>query len=336
MTRRHGIPSASTSGLRPPVTAFTLVELLVVVSIMATLFGLMLAGSRPNIGATTRRAAQQFASVLLATQSRAIGNPTGAAVILAPDELDGRICREVFSGDRPPLVQATVDSGMPPDDPVASSATVPLTTINGDPDQLQQGYRIKFHGDNTPGGTGPALPESPWFAFAPPATVSFRPTEGQSAANTVWPSAGGEQLYASIICYPVRGGELMDFPKGVGIDLRYSGTGDDPTTTWGGLSAAGEIGLSFDMVGTIDAIMRNLATPLPALRQPVEPIYFLVAPIAEITANQALASERSLWVAVQPQTGRVTVSSNQPQAGADRTAVRAARASARAALAIGK
>jgi type II secretory pathway pseudopilin PulG len=338
MTTRHGIPSASASGLRPPVTAFTLVELLVVVSIMATLFGLMLAGSRPNIGATTRRAAQQFASVLLATQSRAIGNPTGAAVILAPG---GPTCREVFSGDRPPLVQATVKDGMlpqdppqvPPGDPLDLTTTLDLMVTNGG--DYTQGYRIKFHGD--PANTGSVMPESLWFAFQPAELkVHLRRVDGQSKYNTVWPSAGDDQLHASIICYPARGSRLLDFPKGVGIDLRYSGTGDDPTSMWGNLAAAGDIGLSFDTVGTVDALMRGLGTATALVRQPVEPVYFLVAPIAEITANRSLASEQSLWVTVQPQTGRVTVSSNQPQAGADRTAVRAARASARAALAIGK
>jgi hypothetical protein len=83
--------------------------------------------------------------------------------------------------------------------------------------------------------------------------------------------------------------------------------------------------------------MRGIGSTATA-RQPVEPIYFLVAARADIDANpdQSLASDRSLWVAIQPQTGRVTVSSNIAQAGKDQVALRAARANARAAITVGK
>jgi len=333
MKRRHDITSALIVRACHHAGGFTLVELLVVVSIMAALFGLVLGATRPNINAATRQAAQQFASNLLAAQSRAIGNPKGAAVILSPD---GFLCRKVFSGERPPMVLATVNSGMPPD-PDENSGMPPemAPAVDLDPTpggDLSLGYRIKFHGDQDI-----VLPESPWFAFEPPHTVLFRGIDGQSASNTVWPSAGdGNTLHASISCYPARGGQLIEFPKGVGIDLRYSGTGDDPTTTWGGLSAAGEIGLSFDMVGTVDALMRGLGATQPLVRQPVEPIYFLVAPMTDIDNNRALSSERAFWVAVHPQTGRVTVSSNLPQTRIDAVGVRAARAAARAAAAFGK
>ena len=137
-------------------------------------------------------------------------------------------------------------------------------------------------------------------------------------------------------CYPAKGPLAASFPKSVGIDLRYSGTGDDPATAWGGLASKGDLAVSFDSVGTLDALMRGLGGSSAASRQPVEPVYFLVAARADIEGDTALSSDRSLWVAIQPQTGRVTTSANVAQSGKDRTAVRAARANARAALATGK
>lgn len=303
---------------------FTIVELLVVASIMAGLFGLVLAGARPNVGGELRRAAQQFASILLAAQSRAIGDPRGAAVVL---ESGGLSCIDVFAGDKPSFVIATA-SGMPPADPAALTVGVSLSPTNGG--DLQRGYRIQFFGDAS------SLPPSAWFGFQHPGTVRRRTEDGQSAANTVWPATTGGQLRARVACYPTKGTLAMEFPKSVAIDLRYSGTGDDPTTPWGGLAAKGDIAVSFDTVGTVDALMRGLGSTLAAARQPVEPVYFLVATRADIQADQALANDRSLWVVLQPQTGRVTVSSNVAQSAKDRVALRAARATARAALTAGK
>lgn len=329
MSRVVTFPPLPSSDPRTPRHGFTLVELLVVASIMAVLFGLVLVGARPNPGAVLQRAAQQFASVLLATQSRAIGRPEGAAVILVGA---GVSSAEVLAGDRPTLVRGTVASGLPPVNPSVTSTAATLTPTNGG--DLSKGYRIRFHGN--PQGTGPVLPPSPWFAFDPPQTVRLRTDDGQAPGNTSWPAAGGGPLHFSLICYPARGSKLMDFPAKIGIDLRYSGTGDDPATTWGGLANANDIGLSFDTVGTVDALMRGLGGASPRVRQPVEPVYFLVATREDIDKDRALAAEQSLWVAVHPLTGRVTVSSNVPQAGKDRVAVRAARASARAAAVIGK
>jgi type II secretory pathway pseudopilin PulG len=305
---------------------FTIVELLVVVSIMLGLFGLILVGTRPSVGGEIRRAAQQFVSVLLAAQSRGIGDPEGSAVVLGSG---GVRCTSVFAGEKPPFGVGTVDNGMPPASAAAASASVTITPTNGgDP---QQGYRIQFF------NTNPALPASAWFGFQPPGTVRPRTDEGQSINNTVWPRPVSGQLRARWACYPAKGPLAMEFPKTVAIDLRYSGTGDDPASQWGGLSAKGDLAVSFDAVGTVDALMRGIGSTATA-RQPVEPIYFLVAARADIDANpdQSLASDRSLWVAIQPQTGRVTVSSNIAQAGKDQVALRAARANARAAITVGK
>lgn len=305
-------------------SGFTLVELLVVASIIASLFGIILVGVRPSGAGDVRRAAQQFASVLLAVQSRAIGKPAGAAVVLASAGVQST---SVVNGDVPPLLLGDVGSGMPPAS-TAVQANVSITPTNGG--DLQRGFRIQFFGEE------PTLPASAWFGFQPSGTVRFRSEDGQTQGNTVWPKPVQGHLRARIAGYPTRGDMAMEFPKTAGIDLRYSGSGDDPTTEWGGLANKGDIGLSFDSVGGVAALIRGIGATAAAARQPVEPVFWLVATRSDINTNESLATNRSLWVVVQPQTGRVTVSANVPQAGQDRTAVRAARAEARAALAIGK
>jgi len=330
-------PQSHTPAARPR-SGFTLVELLVVVSIMASLFGLIVVGLRPSVGGELRRAAQQFASVLLAAQSGGIGDPKGAAVVLELDirpeaeggpKVAGTQCIAIYGGDKPPFAVGTV-TGIPPANAAATSATVQITPTNGG--VLQQGYRVQFFGSDP----DPVLPASRWFGFQPPGAVSLRVDDGQSIANTPWPTPVGGQLRARVACYPAKGPLALAFPKSVGIDLRYSGTGDDPATAWGGLASKGDLAVSFDSVGTLDALMRGVGSSTAASRQPVEPAYFLVAARADITGDTALANDRSLWVAIQPQTGRVTTSANVAQSGKDRVAVRAARANARAALATGK
>ncbi len=326
-------PSCDARGPR----GFTIVELLVVVSIMASLFGLIVVGMRPSVGGELRRAAQQFASVRLAAQSRGLGDPKGAAVVLELDtrpeaeggpKVAGTQCISIFTGDKPPFAVGTA-TGMPPA-VGATSATVAIAATNGG--DLQQGYRVQFYGSDP----DPVVASSAWFGFQPPGTVSLRADDGQSIDNTPWPTPVGGQLKARVACYPAKGPLAVAFPKTVGIDLRYSGTGDDPTTAWGGLASKGDLAVSFDSVGTLDALMRGLGGSTAASRQAVEPVYFLVAARTDIEEDKALANERSLWVAIQPQTGRVTTSANVPQSGKDRVAVRAARANARAAVATGK
>jgi len=316
---------------------FTLVELLVVASIFAMLFGMIALGARPSARGQVRLAAQQLASVLLATQTRALGSAAGASLIFESSGVGNRQCVTVFNGDVPPFLEGTA-TGMPPATLSAATATISVTPTNGTATDLQNGYRIKFF------KKGPnAQPAGAWMGFTPPATVTLRTLDGQTASNTIWPKpAGGTSMDVRVACYPTPSSAALVLPKSSAIDLRFSGVGDNPATTWGTLANKGNIGLVYDTVGGLDTLMQQV-TSAPALRtiqpyQPTSPFFLFVVSLGELNDStlNTLASDQSLWVVVHHQTGRVTVSSNIPQNGTSATNVNLARKNARNGVPIGK
>lgn len=323
--------------------AFTLTELLVTTAIMASLMGLVLAGARPSrgTGGDIRRGAQQLASVLLASQSLSLGSSTGAAVII---DSDGTFGEAVSHARRYPFVEGSVDDGMPPSNPTASQQTVRLSATNDDSASLVHGYRIRFL-DRSNGVQGPP---SDWFSFAcmspPVAVVKFREENGQTSRTAIWPTqAAGGQLSFQVARYPIPTGIMQVLPKGVAIDLRYSGYGDVSLAEWSSLASRGAIAVGFDAVGSVDALMQNV---LPAAGNsrtvqplsPYEEMYFLVTARNEIVdaAVNTLASDKAVWVVVHPKSGRVTVSENVPQSTTDATGLRAAREKARKGITLGR
>lgn len=312
--------------------AFTLVELLVVAGIFASLFGLVLVGARPGASGQVRRAAQSLVSAILATQSRAIGNPAGAGLIFEPDGA-ARSVTTVSAADMLPLIMGTCTNGIPPSDRSATTASVTITPSNAAAGELASGYRIQF-GRSTPGQAA-----APWMGFSGGSAVSLRTANGQTAQNTIWPEPGPGGLPVLIARYPAKGEMLVDLTKNVALDLGSSGIGDGANfdATWSNLASKGPIGLTFDSVGGVDAVMQQLlGAGTATVTHPLSPVYLLVAPRKEVEAGTALASDQALWVVIHPQTGRVSVSSNVPQTGTDATALRAARAKARAQAVIGK
>jgi prepilin-type N-terminal cleavage/methylation domain-containing protein len=340
-------------------TGFTLVELLVVASILAVLFGLIVSGAKPGADGQIRQATQVLASALMATQSRALGNPVGSAIILESGTAATDIASiAVANASVPPLITGTAG---PPTPQSATSATVSLTPVNADADELQHAFRIRFGGVTT-GSTSVLQPPSAWLSLACPAaaggatsctgTIAFRGVNGQTAANTIWPeppAAGPLEFVAT--CYPAKGDSAMTFPKAAALDLRYSGVGEEATeiwgganyaTSWAGLASKGSIACCFDSVGRIDALMQR-ATDSPSVRavqpiRPAEPIYLLVNSRDWMTdnPNQPLGNSKAMWVVVHPQTGRVSVAFNVAQIGVDAAALRASRAKARAGTIGGK
>jgi prepilin-type N-terminal cleavage/methylation domain-containing protein len=326
---------------------FTLVELLVVTAIMATLFGLVLSGAKPGTSGQIRQAAQSLASALTATQSRALGNPAGAALILESGTASGlswRIATRALNGDVPPFVTGTTSTSGLPFPPATSSVTVTLVPTNADTVDLVNGYRIRFGGSSVQGAY---QPPSDWFGVTAgnsgSATVRLRTSAGQTVANTIWPaptttSSGSiNPLAFQVARYPSAADVAVQLPKFAAIDLRYSGIDDDPSTEWGSLASVGAIGIVFNSVGGVEAVMQQIdgsqaqRDAVPPIN-PVQPIYFLLSPRDDVDGGTApaLSNPASLWLAIHPQTGRVTVAPNVPQATSDATAVRAARAKARA------
>ncbi len=323
--------------LRP---GFTLTELMVVTAIVITLLGMVLAGaqaSRRSDG-DIRRAAQQFASILLASQSLSLGSPTGAAVII---DSQGPFGDTVSLARRFPFIEGTVQQGMPPTSLSATTQAVTLAVTNDVPAALVHGYKIRFLNRNadTDG------PVSDWFslscAAAPAATVSLRVESGQTSRTALWPTPPTSgTLGFQVARYPIPAGMSQSLPEGVVIDLEHSGY--EGLTNWESLDGRGAIAVGFDPVGSVDSLMQNVLPTSGSSRtvQPISPheqIYFFVTYRSEIedaTINP-LANAKAVWVVVHPQTGRVKVAPNVPQSADNATALRAARAKARQGVGIG-
>lgn len=315
---------------------FTITELLVVTTILMSLFGLVLSGGRitRRTDGDIRRGAQQFASILLASQSLSLGSPTGAAVIV---DSQGQFGETFSQARRFPFIEGIVEQGMPPSNPAATSHVVRLQPTNDDLGALVHGYKIRFL-DRGVDADGPV---SDWFSLTcetpPTAVVRLRTESGQTSRTALWPTApASEVLSFQVARYPIPAGLSQSLPDGVAIDLRHSGYGEGEMTDWGALDDRGAIGVGFDPVGSIDSLMQNVLPKAGLLRtvQPITPneqVYFFVtfrSEIEDVTVN-ALASDKAVWVVLHPRTGRVTIAPNVPQTTDDASALRAARAKAR-------
>lgn len=334
-------------------SGFTLVELLVVTGLLAVFMGLLVTGVRPNRSSQVRRAAENFASVLLATQTAAMKSETGAAVILRPSGASNQVCVDVFYGDMQPFLLSESALGFATPPALATSGTVTLEPTNSSPADLATAYKIQFGGTRT--GTSPATStsqaSSPWYAVLSAVvssgsfatlSIGMRGNNGQGAVNTLWPAnvydASGTlmPLYAQAARIPNLGSKAMEMPKAAGIDLRYSGTGDAVMTDWfgslGGNNPSGPapiggsprnaIGIVFSRTGMVDALIQDVLNEggsQPTPQQPAGPIFFLFASREDIIPKTigdpetALSGTDYVWVVLDPKTGKTHLSSVVPQ-----------------------
>jgi len=197
--------------------------------------------------------------------------------------------------------------------------------------QLAEGYKLRFR---MAAGDGYAT-VSPWLSLRD-GEARRRDSVGQTAANTIDVPPAAEE--AEVVRYPVTGPSPVKLTSKVAIDLRHSGVGDDPAASHGHgrFQAQSPVAVVFDQTGRVAEVIQQMGTTGGSQIDPIVPsetIYFLFADRESITQNGSLNGEKAFWVAVNPQSGRINVSSNQPVAGEDLVQ---ARSKARRAIAIGK
>jgi hypothetical protein len=292
--------------MNTPRRGLTLTELLVVLGLMVGVMGLVLAAGRDGGPKQANKFMQSLSAALVATQTRALSSEAGAALILEADAVSGAACQSVFVAAVPPYAIGSVISGIPPTPLAATSAPIQLAPTNAGPAELASGYAIRFSSNSA------GLAPSPWFQFlggAASGTAAFDTAANQTVANTAWPILPqGGPLFFTVARRPTLTGPAFDPIPRAGIDLRYSGIGDDLTASYGMLSGSGSVSLIFDRAGTLAAVATGTATPIT----PSAPLYLLVASILDIENNQALASDTARWLAIVPSTGRGSIGRNVP------------------------
>ena len=253
--------------------------------------------------------------MLLAAQSRALGRPEGAAVIVESEAGQPRLGTVLHdAAGLPPVVVGVDSAGALDDSP-----------------ELSEGYKVRFR---MTAGEGFAT-VSPWLSLQNK-QPRRREAVGQTVANTVdVPPAADEAIVAR---YPSMGIKPVKLSKQVAIDLQHSGVGDNPTAAHrhGRFQDYAPVAVVFDQNGRVAEVIQQVGTaggpPVDPI-VPAEIIYFLFSDREAIDQNTSLSSEKSVWVAVNPQSGRINVSSNEPAANGSLVD---ARSKARRAVAIGK
>lgn len=269
-------------------SAFTLVELMVAVAIIGSLMGLMSLGFRPSRGTQIRQAGQSLASLLLTTQSQSLGNELGAALVVKADGIFGAATQGTVTSDVQHVTGALADS-----------VTVNIVVA----DVPANVYRARF----VPMGVS-TEPVSPWYRTTNGLTISFDQSHSQTIDNTLWPIRfytfpDDPKCAVEYQVTPVEGGLLYRWPTLAGVDLRYSGFADETT----GLGSS--VAVVFDsmgqprvrFIGSVDAPMRGV-------------LYFLITHAPDIAEGgyTTLQNEDSIWVALDPATGHVTLAWNNP------------------------
>jgi len=267
---------------------FTLIELLVVVAIMGVFMGLVAISNRPSRKTQLRQAAQSVASLVIATQSNALESDVGSALWISDD---GIYDANPQQNDR--LTLASVSN--------VQATTCQLNGLTVPPDAC----RVRFVSN-----TSDTQPPSPWFNIN--GQVASFQTPAQTQYNTIWPARFysnpvAPQCDAEFDLEPLRAGLAYQWPKLAKIDWRYSGIGST-----GSLPADAVV--VFERGGKIEAYFTGMSSSVSSVPA-MSTLYLCVAHAPDVDGGAAtLASEDTVWIAIEPNTGRASLGWNVPTA----------------------
>jgi prepilin-type N-terminal cleavage/methylation domain-containing protein len=331
----------------PSRKGFTLVELLVVTGLLATLLGLMLVTLRPTAQSHVRELARRLQSALMQAQTRSLTTGKGVCLVLEPSAASAVSCRGAYFADPQPAastqmqaptgftLQQILTTGTPNLFYSGSTNAAFLPPTNANLSDLESGYRVRFLTGSTYG---------PWYNFSfsnTSETVALALLTSSSStldpATNIWPATVGNQVPCEVARYPQRTQDALTAPKLASIDLRYSGMGDSPPPSsftasetappiyWYAsfqpkdTTSLDSICLEFNRIGALATLCRVTPPTAKSWAGAINAnykIYFLAATNEDIAKNNSLNSADSMWIAIDPQTGAVSIGKNNPSGAA--------------------
>ena len=313
----------------------TLVELLVVITIMMILAGFVVPKLQMNGGSRRTREAARMVNVYLGVaRNRAVetGRPCGVMfqrISNDPNDPQSTGCATLFQVEVPPLYAGDMDNSrvrvQSGGATLLIEETVPTTTITNT--LIHIGDKIQFNG------------QGPWFEIIgpdldndgvldPPASVGLPQqmvarVDAANANHIPWPTA--PPLPSASFQIQRQPTQTMTppliLPTATVVDLATSGDNSRPARFD---TNEGSVIVVFSPNGTVSQCLwtdPTMASPRQSL-VPTEPLFFLigradqlgVGPSVDRNANEELQTNwqigGSLWLALNPQTGMANVAEN--------------------------
>jgi prepilin-type N-terminal cleavage/methylation domain-containing protein len=321
MNRQHSSkqPSPTSGALRAPTSrwsrwdraqsGFTLVELLVVVTIVLMLFGLAATVIQPlREGRDVREAARMVNAYLAQAQTRAIqrGRPVGIWIRRLP--LQPNISLELAMAELPPPYGGDVLNAKIG---VVGAASAEYNRNTADPRFFNVGNWIRFDYKGPLRIITSTNPELHSIEFAPPVRFTGQvPFQVYGFPRSDPEDPNSPLIQAQSAVHP------LTFPASVAIDVAHSGIGWSSWFSEVGPNdpADGEIDplILFGADGSVERVIAGLNNaPEPDHQRPLSAIHLLISRPGTLRSPD-LAGGNNFWVSINNTTGRITTSAFSP------------------------